>query len=60
MADDKSKRGGQDRERIAMSQDHEVRYWTQKFDVSEDELRRAVDKVGDRARAVAQELGKAM
>lgn len=60
MADDKSKRGGQDRERISMTQDHEVRYWTKKFEVSEDELRRAVDKVGDRARAVAQELGKAM
>lgn len=58
MADDKSKRGGEDRERIAMSQDHEVRYWTKKFGVSEDELRQAVDKVGDRAKAVAQELGK--
>ncbi|MFC3070265.1 DUF3606 domain-containing protein [Phenylobacterium soli] len=60
MADDKSKRGGQDRDRINMGEDYEVRYWTDKFGVSEDELRDAVDKVGDRARAVAQELGKAM
>ena len=60
MADDKSKRGGQDRERINMSEDYEVRYWTQKFDVDEDRLRDAVDKVGDRARAVAQELGRAI
>ena len=60
MADDKSKRGGQDRERINMGEDYEVRYWTEKFGVSEQRLRDAVDKVGDRARAVAQELGKAM
>lgn len=60
MADDKSKRGGQDRERINMSEDYEVRYWTKKFDVDEDRLRSAVDKVGDRAKAVAQELGRAM
>lgn len=60
MADDKSKRGGQDRERINMSEDYEVRYWTEKFGVDRETLRGAVDRVGDRARAVAQELGKPM
>ena len=58
MADDKSKRSAQDRERINMSEDYEVRYWTKKFDVDEARLRKAVDKVGDRAKAVAQELGR--
>jgi hypothetical protein len=60
MADDKTIRNGQDRERINMGEDYEVRYWTEKFKVSEDELRDAVGKVGDRARAVAQELGRPM
>jgi hypothetical protein len=60
MADDKSIRNGQDRERINMGEDYEVRYWTEKFKVSEDELRDAVGKVGDRAQAVAQELGRAI
>ena len=58
MADVKSKRSAQDRERINMSEDYEVRYWTKKFDVDEARLRKAVDKVGDRAKAVAQELGR--
>jgi hypothetical protein len=60
MADDKTIRNGQDRERINMGEDYEVRYWTEKFKVSEDELRDAVGKVGDRAQAVAQELGRGM
>ena len=60
MADEKSIRGPHDRERINLSEDYEVRYWTETLDVTEDELRDAVDKVGDRARAVAQELGRAL
>jgi len=56
MADDKSKRGGQDRSRINMHEDYEVRYWTEKFGVSKDELQRAVDKVGSSAGAVEQEV----
>jgi hypothetical protein len=60
MSDDPSNRGGQDKQRINLSQDYEVRYWTNKFGVTPDELRDAVDKVGDRASAVAQELGQGL
>lgn len=49
MADDKSKSGGQDRQRINLNEDYEIRDWAKKFAVTQDELRQAVAKVGDRA-----------
>lgn len=58
MADDKTERGPQDRSRINMSEDYEVRYWTRKFGVSKEELKQAVAKAGSSAAAVARELGK--
>jgi hypothetical protein len=58
MADDKSNRGGQDRSRINLSEDYEVRYWTQALGVSEQELKRAVEQVGNSAEAVRQHLKK--
>jgi hypothetical protein len=58
MADDLSKRGSRDRDRINVNEDWEVRDWAQKFNVSEDELRQAVARVGDRADAVQKHLGK--
>lgn len=57
MSDDKSKSGGQDRQRISLSEDYEVRGWAAKFGVTEDALRRAVERVGDRAEDVQRELG---
>lgn len=56
--DSLKKRGQPDRSKIAMSEAHEVRYWTKHLDVSQDELARAVDKVGNAAAAVRKELGK--
>ena len=56
MSDAKSKTGGQDRKRISLNEDYEVRDWSQKFGVSEDRLRAAVEKVGDTAEAVEKEL----
>lgn len=58
MADDRSNRGSPDRDRINMNEDYEVRDWAKKLGVSEDELRQAVQKVGDRADAVRQHLGR--
>jgi hypothetical protein len=58
MADDLSNRSSPDRERINVNEDYEVRDWAKKFGVSEDELRQAVRKVGDRADAVRQHLGR--
>jgi hypothetical protein len=58
MADDLSNRGRPDRDRINIDEEYEVRDWAKKFGVSEDELRQAVAKVGDRADAVRQHLGR--
>jgi len=58
MADDLTNRGAQDRSRISMSEDHEVRYWTKELGVTREQLQRAVDKVGNSAAAVRKELGK--
>ena len=56
MSDDKSQTGGQDRKRISLSEDYEVRDWSEKFGVSEERLRAAVEKVGSRAEDVEREL----
>jgi hypothetical protein len=57
MADDKSKPGGQDRKRINVNEDYEVRDWSKKFKVSPEELKKAVAKVGDSAEPVKKHLG---
>ena len=54
MADDPSNRGQQDRQRINVNQEHEVRYWTEKLGCSADELRSLVAEVGPMADAVEQ------
>lgn len=56
MADDKSKKGPADRERINVHEDYELRYWTDHFGVSADRLRAAVEKVGVMVKDVAKEL----
>lgn len=52
MADDKNSIGSPDRDRISLSEEYEVRDWTKSLGVSEDELREAVDAVGNSADAV--------
>lgn len=56
MSDNKTLRTPQDSSRIAMGEDYEVRYWTNKFGVGRDELQRAVDAVGNSAQAVEKQL----
>ena len=58
MSDDTTIRRPQDSSRIALGEDYEVRYWTEKFGVSRDELAEAVNAVGNSADAVALYLGK--
>jgi hypothetical protein len=58
MADDPSKRA-RDNDRIDVSQDYECRYWSEKFDVTSDELKAAVKKAGPMVKDVARQLGKA-
>lgn len=56
MADDLSKRGQQDRNRINVHEEHEVRYWTQELGVSRDRLEQLVKQVGPSAQAVRDRL----
>jgi hypothetical protein len=56
MPDDRTQRGGQDRKRINVNQDHELRNWAHKFGVSTEELKKAVQSAGDNADAVERHL----
>lgn len=56
MSDDKTQIGNPDRQRISLSENYEVRDWAEKFGVTEEELRRAVEKVGNQASDVEEEL----
>jgi len=58
MPDDKKKPGGQDRTRINVNEDYEVRHWSKKFGVTQDQLKKAVGKVGTSAEAVKKHLGR--
>lgn len=46
MADDTSKRGGPDRERVAASQQHEVAHFAKKHGISLEEARRIIHMAG--------------
>ena len=56
MADDKTSTGGQDRARINVNEDYEVRDWAKKFGVTADELRDAVAVAGTWADDVEAQL----
>ena len=56
MTDNTADRGPQDRARISLEQDHEVRYWSQRFGIDEDALRAAVEDVGPSVQDVEQYL----
>ena len=56
MADDKSKPGGQDRTRINVNEDYEVRDWSKKFGVTAAQLKAAVKTVGTSAQDAEKHL----
>ncbi len=58
MAEDKSKTGRTDRQRINISEDYELRDWSRKFDASIGELRDAIKVVGPIAADVERYLKK--
>jgi hypothetical protein len=58
MTDDLEKRGAEDRARISLTQEHEVRYWTQVLGVSKEHLSSIIARVGNSADAVRRELNK--
>lgn len=56
MSDSKEKSGGQDRKRININQDYEVRDWAKALGTTPEKLKEAVQQVGDRAEAVERHL----
>jgi hypothetical protein len=56
VADDKNKSGGQDRERINVHQDYELRDWAKSLNTTPDRVKEAVQAVGDRAEKVREFL----
>jgi Protein of unknown function (DUF3606) len=56
--DDRTKKGGQDRSRINISEDYELRYWSEKFGISKDQLKQVVGRVGSSVKDVERALGR--
>lgn len=56
MSDDKSKSQGQDRQRINIHQDYELRDWARSLNTTPERLKEAVQAVGDRAEKVREYL----
>jgi hypothetical protein len=54
MADDTSIRTQADRTRINLSQEHEVRYWTQELGCTPEELKAAVQAAGNSVEKVRE------
>lgn len=50
--DSKEYQGTADRSRININEDYELRYWSDKFQITIDELKAAVQKVGPMANDV--------
>ena len=58
MSDNKSQTGGQDRERINIHQDYELRDWAKSLNTTPERIKEAVQAVGDRADKVREYLGQ--
>jgi len=52
-----TKRVQPDRSKINLDQSDELKYWTRALKVSEEEIRAAIEKVGNSAATVRKELG---
>jgi hypothetical protein len=57
IMDDKTKTGKGDDSRINVNESYEVRYWSEKFGVTPDELKDAVEAAGTQVTAVEEYLG---
>lgn len=58
MSDNLNDRGQQDRSRINVHEEWEVRHWTEALGVSKEQLERAVRDVGPSVSAVREHLGR--
>ncbi|MDB5128363.1 DUF3606 domain-containing protein [Mucilaginibacter sp.] len=50
--------GSPDRDRVNVNEDYELQYWSEKFGVSRDRLKEAVEAVGTSVKAVQEYLNK--
>lgn len=58
MSDDKDKAGKPDRDRINIHESYELRDWAKHYGVSQDEVKKAVSKVGVMVKDVDKILKK--
>jgi len=56
MPDNLQQRGGRDRELIDVNEDYELRDWSKKFGVTKEQLKEAVQAVGNESAKVEQYL----
>ncbi|NUZ04799.1 DUF3606 domain-containing protein [Piscinibacter koreensis] len=56
MPDNKQHTGGQDRQRINVHEDYELRDWAKKFNATPEQIKEAVQAVGDLAADVEMHL----
>jgi hypothetical protein len=58
MPDDKQNAGPRDRGRINLTEDYEVRYWTEELGVSKEKLTALVREHGNSVERIRQALGQ--
>jgi len=56
MADDKNIRDGRDRSRVSGSEEYELQYLAEKLNVSTEEVRRAIEQVGNSRERIEEYL----
>lgn len=56
MADDKNLQDGRDRSRVSGSEEYELQYLAEKLNVSTDEVRKAIEQVGNSREKVEEYL----
>jgi predicted DNA-binding protein YlxM (UPF0122 family) len=58
MADDKNLRDGRDRSRVSGSEDYELQHIAEQLNVSREEVRRAIEQVGNSREKIEEHLRK--
>jgi len=56
MADNKDLRDGRDRDRVAGHEEYEVRHLSEKLNVSAEEVRKAIEQVGNNREKIEEYL----
>jgi len=56
--DSKQNIGSPDRDRININEDYELQYWSEKFGISREDLKAAVEAAGTQVKDVEEYLNK--